>query len=384
MGCFNVSAMAKSRNKVKLGIFVNSAWQAFNFRLELARSLKDYEIIFFGPIDQNFDQLISKEFEYIHVPLIADSINPVRDIFLIYSVFRELKKNKIQILLNFTLKPNIYGPLIASLLKIKSINNITGLGTFFIKESFITLILYQLYKLSVSRCDHIFFQNKYDTELFKLKKILTHNNYSLLPGSGIDIHHFYPQEKTTSENFVFLMVARLIKDKGVLEYLQAAELIKNRLNKNNIVFQLVGEMSPKNKTSISIDIINSYINRGIVNYHGMSNDVREQLKNSDCVVLPSYREGCPRSLLEAASMAIPIITTNVPGCNDIVTHGENGLICNVKDSHDLSLKMLDLYQMGSKKRRKLGDNGRKKMIANFSNKIVFREYKKILMSMYDS
>jgi len=384
MGCFNVSAMAKSRNKVKLGIFVNSAWQAFNFRLELARSLKDYEIIFFGPIDQNFDQLISKEFEYIHVPLIADSINPVRDIFLIYSVFRELKKNKIQILLNFTLKPNIYGPLIASLLKIKSINNITGLGTFFIKKSFITLILYQLYKLSVSRCDHIFFQNKYDTELFKLKKILTHNNYSLLPGSGIDIHHFYPQEKTTSENFVFLMVARLIKDKGVLEYLQAAELIKNRLNKNNIVFQLVGEMSPKNKTSISIDIINSYINRGIVNYHGMSNDVREQLKNSDCVVLPSYREGCPRSLLEAASMAIPIITTNVPGCNDIVTHGENGLICNVKDSHDLSLKMLDLYQMGSKKRRKLGDNGRKKMIANFSNKIVFREYKKILMSMYDS
>jgi len=384
MGCFNVSAMAKSRNKVKLGIFVNSAWQAFNFRLELARSLKDYEIIFFGPIDQNFDQLISKEFEYIHVPLIADSINPVRDIFLIYSVFRELKKNKIQILLNFTLKPNIYGPLIASLLKIKSINNITGLGTFFIKKSFITLILYQLYKLSVSRCDHIFFQNKYDTELFKLKKILTHNNYSLLPGSGIDIHHFYPQEKKTSENFVFLMVARLIKDKGVLEYLQAAELIKNRLNKNNIVFQLVGEMSPKNKTSISIDIINSYINRGIVNYHGMSNDVREQLKNSDCVVLPSYREGCPRSLLEAASMAIPIITTNVPGCNDIVTHGENGLICNVKDSHDLSLKMLDLYQMGSKKRRKLGDNGRKKMIANFSNKIVFREYKKILMSMYDS
>jgi len=384
MGCFNVSAMAKSRNKVKLGIFVNSAWQAFNFRLELARSLKDYEIIFFGPIDQNFDQLISKEFEYIHVPLIADSINPVRDIFLIYSVYRELKKNKIQILLNFTLKPNIYGPLIASLLKIKSINNITGLGTFFIKKSFITLILYQLYKLSVSRCDHIFFQNKYDTELFKLKKILTHNNYSLLPGSGIDIHHFYPQEKKTSENFVFLMVARLIKDKGVLEYLQAAELIKNRLNKNNIVFQLVGEMSPKNKTSISIDIINSYINRGIVNYHGMSNDVREQLKNSDCVVLPSYREGCPRSLLEAASMAIPIITTNVPGCNDIVTHGENGLICNVKDSHDLSLKMLDLYQMGSKKRRKLGDNGRKKMIANFSNKIVFREYKKILMSMYDS
>jgi glycosyltransferase involved in cell wall biosynthesis len=282
------------------------------------------------------------------------------------------KENRFDVILNFTIKPNIYGSMVAKLLNIDSVNNITGLGTVFIRKTIVTTIVRMLYKLSLASSTHVFFQNPDDRDYFLYKKLVPNNKASLVPGSGVDVDKFKPVNIDNDGTFRFLLVARVIRDKGIFEYINAAAILKKKYS--NIEFGLLGELDPINQTAIPKEKILGFHNDGVINYLGKTDNVREQLTKTDCVVLPSYREGSPRSLMEASSMAIPIITTDVVGCRQVINDGITGLLCQVRSSSDLALKMEEMFKMTENDRNKMGKLGRNKMLKEFDELIVIDQY----------
>lgn len=358
----------------KIAIVINSSEYAYKMRLNLAKSIKEkgYSVIFIAPYDKKYSELIKQEFEFMHLEIDAKGINPIKDlktIFQLYNIFKELKPN---VLLNFTIKPNIYSALVGGVLDIKSLNNITGLGTIFIKKSFITNIAKMLYKFAFKSNHKVFFQNNEDLNLFLENKLIKINKTELIPGSGVDLNKFIPKDKIDNKKFVFLMIARILKDKGIYEYIEASKIIKEKYC--DVEFQLLGACDSKNNTAISKIEIDNWIKKGLINYLGTTDDVPFYISSSDCVVLPSYREGVSRSLLEAAAMERPLIATNVPGCKEVVDDNKNGFLCKVKDSKDLVDKMEKMLSLSENERIDMGKEGRNKIIREFDEKFVINKY----------
>ena len=208
--------------------------------------------------------------------------------------------------------------------------------------------------------------------LFLKLNLVCAKQVDTLPGSGVDLKKFVPLDSKKDEKFVFLMVARLLRDKGVIEYIEAIKRLKEKYHK--LEGWLLGEVGVQNMSAITQKELNIWINHGLVNYLGKRDDVSYILSMADCIVLPSYREGLPRSLLEAAAMEKPIVTTNVPGCKDVVDHGINGYLCEVKNIDDLYMKMEQMFLLSQQKRETMGKNGRKKIIHMFDEKIVIEKY----------
>ena len=359
-------------------IFVNNAWYAYNFRFNLAKSLRDigYKVIFVAPYDEKYSELIKKEFDFYDVIIDPKGINPISDTKTIFELYKLFGKLNIDILLNFTIKPNIYGSIAASLRGIRSINNITGLGTIFIKQSIVTKIARLLYKISLGLSSKVFFQNNDDRRFFIESDLVKSFKTDLLPGSGVDLEKFKPVQKEQSEKFIFLFIARLLKDKGTLEFVDAVKIIKEAYN--NVEFQMLGAVGVQNKTAITKEELNSWVEQGLVNYLGTTDNVQDVIAKVDCVVLPSYREGTPRVLLEAAAMEKPIIATNAVGCKEVVDDSVNGYLCHVKDSNDLAKQFQKMLDLPYEKRVKMGKAGREKIVNEFDEKIVINKYIKTI------
>lgn len=366
---------------MKIAIVLNTSWNIYNFRLNFVRSLikEGFEVHTIAPVDDFTPFLIEEG--CIHHPLKMDSrgANPLKDsalIFELYTLYRRIKPN---VILHYTVKPNVYGTLAAAMLKIPSINNVCGLGTVFLKDNLVSKIAILLYRISFRFANKVFFQNQHDLELFVSKGLVTNKSIELLPGSGIDLNHFTPTPPSGNTTFTFLMVSRLISDKGVFEYINAIR----RLRKEGVQarFQLLGSMDPKHQRGIQPEVVQSWIDSGDVEYLGSTRDVRTYLSKADCVVLPSYREGTPRTLLEAASSSVPIIATDVPGCNNVVNHNYNGYLCRLKDSDDLAEKMKTMASLPLETRKTFGVNGRLKMEAEFSESIVINKYLETLKAV---
>ena len=366
---------------IKIAIVLNSAWHGYNFRLNLARELKtsDYEVVFIAPDDGEYSVKLKKEFSFVGVDFKADSINPINDLRLCASLFRIYKEIKPDIVLNFTIKPNIYSAIVARILKIYSINNITGLGTLFIKKTIITLVAKLLYKLSLACASFTFFQNINDQQFFISTKLVSIRKCEVIPGSGIDTNKFSPVTNKNHHTFRFLMVARLIKDKGVYEYIEAAKSLKNQ----NTEFWILGESATANKTALTIQEISKFSKEGFVTFFERSDDVKSFLDKVDCVVLPSYREGSPRSIMEASSAELPVIVSDVPGSSQVVDDNITGLYCKVRDSKDLIDKLKVIIKMTNKERQNMGKMGRKKMINQYEEKIVLESYKHKIINIFN-
>ena len=377
MGCANFSIMARKRKTKVIAIFVNSSWQAYNFRLNLAKRLSsDYKVIFLGPYDKKYVAMIEEKFKYVPLRLDPKGLNILKEIRLIKDLILEIKKNKINLLLNFTIKPNIYGSISAKLTNIPAINNITGLGTTFIKEGILTKVATFLYKFIFRFSQHNFFQNDEDLNLFLEREIIT-KNYSVLPGSGVDVNYFKRQTIYGTHDpgvFKFAMISRFIEDKGVLEYVNASKEIAQLNPDIKVIFEFIGEMNVQNKTKISDSELKKIKETGVINFLPQTDNIKNYLEEVDCVVLPSYREGSPRSIMEASSMEIPVIVSNVPGCRSVVDDNESGFFCKIKSSKDLSRKMFKMLNLSIDDRAKMGSLGRKKMIQFFAEEIVIFEY----------
>ena len=359
----------------KIAIVINSSWAGYNFRLNLARSLKrhGHKVIFIAPYDQKYSSLIASEFDFFNINLDPQGLNPFYDFKTIVSLYLLLKKESVDLTLNFSVKANIYSSIASRFANIICMSNVSGLGTVFIKESFVTKVVKHLYKISLGFNEKVFFQNKSDKELFIASDLVLDEVTEVLPGSGVDLNKFIPTEKQIqSKNLVFLFIGRLIKDKGLLEYIEAIKIVKQKYN--NIEFQILGPMESLNATTVSEEEVRGWIKLGLVSYLGSTDSVESIIPNCDCVILPSYREGLPRSLLEAGAMEKPVIASDVAGCSDVVDDGINGLLCKVKDSRDLADKIIQMINLNDEQRLIMGKAGRAKVLERFDEDIVLKRY----------
>lgn len=281
-------------------------------------------------------------------------------------------------ILQYTIKPNIYGSIAARLLGKNVISNISGLGTVFLNDNLSSKIARWLYKVSLVK-NKVFFQNSEDKNLFVKNGLVKETQTDLLPGSGINTDIYKPSENiVANEKLTFMMIARLVRDKGIGEYIEAIKIIKQKYQ--NVEFKLLGSLYQANPTAVSQDELNSWIDEGLINYLGHSDDVKSEILKVDCVVLPSYREGLSRVLLEAGALAKPIVTTNTPGCKDVVDDNINGFLCQVKNAKDLALQIEKMIKLNSDERKLMGQNSREKIIREFDEKLVIEKYIKSIKS----
>ncbi len=359
---------------MKVAIVLNTSWNIYNFRMNLVRSLQaqGHEIHTIAPVDDYTHYL--EEANCIHHAVKMDSrgANPIKDMALIFELFGIYRNIKPDVILHYTIKPNVYGSLAASLLGIPVVNNVCGLGTVFLKDDLLSSVAMFLYRISFKFPKKVFFQNPDDLKLFLDRKLVPSKSVDLLPGSGIDLQKFKPLAFQRNQKFTFLLISRLITDKGVLEYINAVKKLK--AEGVDARFQVLGAIDTEHKRGIKREVIQEWINSGIIEYLGTTQDVQHFIELADCVVLPSYREGTPRTLLEAASSCKPIVATNVPGCNQVVQHEYNGLLCNLKDADDLALKMRQMANSDNETLKTMGQNGRKKMEAEFDESVVIDKY----------
>lgn len=352
----------------------NSDWNIVNFRGGLIRALRTagYEAVVIAPHDPSADRRM-RELDVERIPIRIDrsGLNPWADLQLVGEYKRLLRRIRPAAYLGYTIKPNVYGCFAAASLGIPAIPNISGLGTAFIRSGPLQQIVKALYRVGFRRAPRVFFQNDEDRELFVDRKIVRADQARVLPGSGIDLDRFRPGPLPEGAP-IFILIGRLLRDKGVVEFVEAARQLRTEMPDGR--FQLLGPIDDGNRTSVSKAELQSWIAQGVIEYLGTTDDVRPFIAAASAVVLPSYREGMPRSLLEAAAMGRPLIATDVPGCREIVEEGRNGLLCVVKDARSLAAAMRRFAGMSLEDRIAMGKAARRKVQEEFSEERVIRAY----------
>ena len=363
---------------MRIAIVLNSSWNIYNFRLGLLRALREsgYDMMVIAPEDAYSHKLKELGFEFCPVKMDSKGVNPLKDSSVIWQLYKIYKAAAPDIILHYTVKPNIYGTLAANLLGIPSINNVCGLGTVFLKKGLVSSVAKMLYKIAFQYPKKVFFQNEDDYDLFLKEGLVRKEIADNVPGSGINLQNFIPQPKYRTGKFTFLVISRLIYDKGIMEYIEAINML--RAQGVDARFQLLGAKEAAHTRGIHPILVDDWVDQGIVEYLGTTDDVRPFINQADCVVLPSYREGLPRTLLEAASLAKPIVTTDVPGCRDVVTDGENGFLCQVRNAKDLAEKMRWMYSLTPKELERMGAMGRQRVESCFDEKLVIQKYRQAI------
>ncbi len=368
----------------KVFLSVNSAWNIVNFRSGLIRALQadGWEVVTAAPPDEYVDRLRALGCRFIPLAMDNGGTNPVRDLAL-YRRFREvLRSERPDAFLGFTIKPNVYGSLAAHSLGIPTVNNIAGLGTAFIRKNWLTLVAERLYRFALRRSHRVLFQNDDDRQYFIVRRIVDAAQADRVPGSGIDLGEFAPHPvppSGTDDIIRFLFVGRVLRDKGVLEYVDAAR--RTRASGVKAEFQILGPVDAQNRTALSRVELDQWVSDGSVRYLGVADDVRPHVAAAHCIVLPSYREGVPRTLLEAASMGRPLIATRAPGCRDVVDDGVNGFLVDVANGEDLADKCMRFATISEDARSRMGAASRAKAEREFDERIVVRKYLECLRSL---
>ena len=338
--------------------------------MSLIRRLKleGHQVVVLTEFD-GYENQIRQEVDCIESLFISrKGVNPFVDFLTIVDLVRKLLKFKPDVLLTFSIKPVIYGSIAAKILKIQSIVMITGLGTAFLANNWITRVVKRLYRFALSSVSVIFFQNINDRDIFVKHKLVDKKVCRQSPGSGVDINKFTLSALPKRPEFTFLLIARMLWDKGIGEFVEAAKTIK--LKYPNTRFKLLGPLGVQNRTSLKKSDISAWENEGIIEYLGETDDVSKFIENACCVVLPSYREGTSRVLLEAAAMGRPLLASDVPGCREVVEDGVSGFLCKPRDSADLFQKIELMLKLPYETRQAMGSRGRKKIENEFREEIV--------------
>lgn len=371
-----------SERSPKVVISVNTSWNVVNFRAGLVRALvaAGFEVVVIAPEDAYSARLGDLGCRFVPLAMDNQGASPRRDFGLFLRFRRLLAAERPIAFLGYTVKPNVYGSLAALSLGIPTINNVSGLGTAFIRQSWLTSVVKLLYRLALRRASRVFFQNEEDRALFVRDGLVPAPVAAVLPGSGIDLQHFATSELPKARpGPVFLLVARLLVDKGVNEYVEAARRVRQR--HPHARFQLLGFLDVENRTAIGRATLESWVGEGTIEYLGAADDVRPFIGAADCVVLPSYREGTPRTLLEAAAMARPLIATDVPGCRDLVEPGVNGYLCKARDPADLAAAMLRFIEHSPAERQAMGMHSRRLVEQRYDERIVVDRYLEVVSSI---
>ncbi len=361
---------------MRILLVANTAWNIRNFRWGLVRAFRARgdEVAAAAPPDDSVQAIAAEGVAFHPLRMRASSTNPLHDLALLGRLARLYREAAPDVVLHFTIKPNIYGGLAARRLGIPAIANVSGLGTLFQKPSAALTAARLLYRAAFARAAAVFFQNPDDRALFLAGRLVPEAKALLLPGSGVDTGRFAPSPRRDPGGPpVFLLIARMIKEKGIAEYVEAARIVRRQ--RPEARFLMAGEIGVANPSAIGAETIAAWQAEGAVSYLGFSSDIREQIREADCVVLPSYyREGVPRTLLEAASMATPLITSDNVGCREAVDDGANGYLCRPRDPGDLARAMLRLLALSPAERERMGRASRSKVVAQFDEAIVISRY----------
>lgn len=360
-----------------VGILVNTSWNIINFRLELIRHLTGlgHRMVVFIPDNEYQTEIESYGVEVIRIHTLSrKGTNPLKDYQLYREYVQAIDRSKVDLALGFTIKPNIYGAMACRKLKIPFLPTITGLGSAFITRSLTTWIAKKLYKHAFRSVPAVFFQNPDDQKSFIDERLVEQSRTFIIPGSGIDTQYF---QRDTSrieqfDIFTFVFVGRLLHDKGIFELLKASK----RMDQCGVAFRvlIVGDIDSSNPTSLQKDELEQWEKLSYLQFLGYTNNIKQIMEQAHCVVLPSYREGLPRVILEAMSMSLPVITNDVAGCRSLVTHGENGWLCRAKDSDDLFQKMMDMIKLDPQDRQKMGQIGRERCVLQHDISIINERY----------
>ena len=310
----------------------------------------------------------------------SGNLNPLKVARYIYNVWRILKNLNPDICLTFSIRPAIWGNLITRQLQIPTITNITGVGPLFTSKNIVYRTARSLYRNALSKTKRVFFQNADDMNLFLERNFVNPAIAEIVPGSGVDYNKFKPRVFQEKDHgiFIFLFIGRLIKDKGIFEYFEAAKYVRKKFPHAH--FHIIGPFWTQTlrKNTITHSQLQNWIDEGIIDYLGEKKDVRKFIAEADCIVLPSYREGTSNILLEAASMEKPVVTTNTTGCKEIVEDGVTGLLCRVKDEKDLAEKMEMMILLSEEERNSMGKKARQKIIKEYDKQIVVNAYLKAI------
>lgn len=366
--------------KPLVALSINTAWNLVNFREGLIRALLSlgYEVFCLAPTESYSQQLREWGCTVIDLPMQGQGTNPWQDFKLFWRYRAVLKRLRPVAYLSWTIKPNIYGGLAARSVGIPQLANVSGLGSTFLGGGALAKFTQLLYRVALARTHTVFFQNADDATLFRERRLVRQKQVTVLPGSGVNVQRFHvaPRPALAGRPFRFLLLARLLRDKGVLEYIEAARALKQQ--GHNVQCQCLGAVDANNPTAISRAQVEAWQAEGLINYLGTTDDVRPFIAQADCVVLPSYREGTPRTLLEAAAMGRPLIATDVPGCRDVVEHGVNGLLCAAKSSHDLAEAMSQFIQQSDEEWHAMAQASRALVEARYDEKLVIDAYMQAL------
>ena len=353
----------------KLLVLANSDSAIFKFRQELISALAEsFHIGLAIPFGQYMDEINNAAYDFFDVPVNRHGMNPVEDLGLMKKYDRIISQFQPDVVLEYTIKPNLYGSMVCAKKQIPCLCNITGLGSALEKSSALQKLLIKMYKCAMKEVDTIFFQNSAGRDFFKNHKIGQEKQYVLLPGSGVNLERYHPIDYPVKGTQKFLYVARIIKEKGIEEFLNVAE--RFHIEGLSAEFHICGACEEE-----YLERLNKLNTEGMIVYHGLVKDMRDIYAQSTCVVLPSYYpEGQSNVLLEGAASARPLITTDHPGCREAVDDGVSGFLVKKRDANDLYIKMKKVYYMSCEEREKMGIQGRRKMERTFDRNIVINIY----------
>lgn len=357
---------------MRVAIILNASWNIVNFRMGLLRNLEKagHEIVAIAPRD-DFSEAIP--FEFYELPMQAKGMNPLNEASLLSNMIRIFRKARPDMILTFTPKPNIYGSLAAWWLGIPSIANVAGLGTMFTGGRAARLLMEMLYRIAFWKASWVFFQNEEDKAYFLSKRIVRPERSARIYGSGVDLERFVPRPQNPRPETVFLLVSRLLREKGVGDYVEAARRLRNAGVPAR--FRIVGIFDEDNPKAITRAEMEAWVREGAVEFLGASRDVRDPMSDADCVVLPSsYREGVPRVLIEAAALGRPLVAYANVGVGDIVETGRNGFLVPSRNVEALAEALTRMARMSPEERSMLCLESRRIAEERFDEQRIAQEY----------
>lgn len=363
--------------KRKIAFVGNDAVSMMNFRLGVMTALtQEYEVVMVTPHNCDLSPLKDTAIRFIPIEVDRKGTNPFKD----YRLYRTLKalyrSEQFDFIFHFTIKPNIYGSMAAAALGINHIAIVPGLGYTFIKRNWLFHLSCAMHKYALCKTNEVWFLNQDDSDTFTRWKLITHEKARVIPGEGVNTD-FFCSHGAPEQPFVFLHCGRMLRSKGVELFVQAARVLKH--DYPDVRWQLLGPFDADNPDAIGLMEMEKWVRSGVVEYLGVTTDVRPFLERCSCLVLPSYyMEGVPRSLMEAAAMERPLIASNTVGCKDVVVDGENGWLCEKKSLDSLVQAMRRILEVSPEQLVAMGKAGRERMIAHFDERIIIDIYKKAL------
>ena len=359
---------------MKILILSNSIGGLYRFRRELLEELVNlkHEVTISAPQGRSVEYFEGVGCRFIKTDIARHGMNPFTDLMLLKKYMSIINDVRPDIVLTYTIKPNIYGGIACQIKHVPYLANITGLGTSIANGGLLSRIALFMYKKGLQGAKCIFFQNATNQQLFLEKKLVDKAKTQLIPGSGVNLDQFTFEEYPSDEDGIrFLFIGRIMRDKGIGEFLEATRRIKSELPKVEV--DVVGAFDGAYEATM-----HKAVDEGVVVYHGSQKDVRPFYKNCHCVVLPSYHEGMANVLLEGSASGRPVIATDVPGCRETYEDGVTGLSCKAKDADSLYEAMMKFIQLDNARRAEMGRKARERVEKLFSRRIVIQKYLEML------